>query len=167
MEYFALAHEYGHHVGRHGQSGTSENADGSGSEELGADMFARAISMRIGSESNPQNLFAMSGVGAVALLGILDLVTRSEAIIKTGSDESIGSGAHPPLRHRIEVIAQLDVSAPDDYQVMFADMRSCFLAIIEQLWVVLRPGYLLLFAEGLRPHSMGGDFRKWSSRIER
>jgi hypothetical protein len=165
MEWFAIAHEYGHQVGQHGQSASSEQSQGAMNQELEADVFARAVSMRLGSERDPQNLYAMSGVGAVALLGMLELVQRARAILDTGLDELPSLGTHPVLEKRIEAIASLDQHAPEDYQHAFVDMRMCFLAIAKNLWPVLRPGYFMLHEKGLRPQSTSDEFQQWSRRL--
>lgn len=165
MEWFAMAHEYGHHVAEHVRSRSGGDAEDSVTHELNADCFARAISMRIGSEREPQNYFAMSGVGAVALLGALELVTRARTVIETGEDKPFESRTHPSLERRIDAIAALDGNAPEDWRIAFADIRACFMAIFEGVWLALRPGYLRLHADGIRPQPQGSDFEQFSVRL--
>jgi hypothetical protein len=59
VELFALAHEYGHHVMRHGVTDTSEDTTDHFFEEHQADIFARSASLEIGSREMPPNFYAM------------------------------------------------------------------------------------------------------------
>jgi hypothetical protein len=68
VELFALAHEYGHHVMRHGITNSSEETADPFIEEHQADIFARGASLAIGSRENPPNFYAMFGVGGVIIL---------------------------------------------------------------------------------------------------
>jgi hypothetical protein len=162
VELFALAHEYGHHVMRHGVSDTSEGITDSFVEEYQADIFARSACLAIGSRENPPNFYAMSGTGGVIILGALDLVRRAKAVLKTGSDQTTPRDRHPPFSDRIAHIGLLDqqLSLPEQRQGA-AIMRQCFVEIIEVIWETVRPDIVKLYAEGVRPTESTSDPGGW------
>ena len=86
VEIFALAHEYGHHAMRHGVTDSSDQVVDALVEEHQADLFARSVSMAIGSREVPPNFYAMSGTGGVIILVALELVKRAKAVLETGQD---------------------------------------------------------------------------------
>lgn len=165
MEWFVMAHEYGHHVADHARSGSSEESEGNKAQELEADVFARGVSMRLGAERTPQNFFAMAGVGAVVILASLELIGRARSVLDTGKVSSASSETHPPFIERLKAMEVLDETAPIDMRSAFADVRVCFLEIIEGLWSILQPGYLRLHADGLRSQLVEHDFDRSMKRL--
>jgi hypothetical protein len=162
VELFALAHEYGHHVMRHGVADTSEVTADSFVEEHQADIFARSVCLAIGSRETPPNFYAMSGTGGVIILGALDLVRRAKAVLKTGKDQTTPRDRHPPLTDRIAHIGLLDqhLLLPEQRQGA-AIMRQCFVEIIEVIWETVRPNIVKLHEEGLRPIEGAPDPGGW------
>ena len=161
MELFAIAHEYGHHALRHGEF-TSTDADHDGFQhEYEADTFARAASAAIGSRSEPPNLYAMSGVGAVLVLGSLDLVRRAQSVLLNGDSRAVPSTTHPALKDRIQNIALLDGNAPPDYQEAYRDLRDCFLTILDNVWSDIEPVFKRLHVRGLRPNPGSPEAGGW------
>jgi hypothetical protein len=170
MEVFAIAHEYGHHVLRHGMAqSTSEEADHFG-DEHDADLFAQLVSRDIGSRENPPNYYAMSGAGAVVMLGSLELLARVKAVLRTGSDTVPPRERHPPFQKRIEQIALLDQHAPESIRLNFQKLRASFIEILEAVWNEVKPIIEGLHQQGFRPMEDASDPSGWlptsPSRIE-
>lgn len=72
VELFAVGHEYGHHMLKHGQAESEKGEPHA--QEHEADFFARVVSMNIATRSEPPNIFASSGAGGVIMLTVLELV---------------------------------------------------------------------------------------------
>jgi hypothetical protein len=152
MELFVVGHEYGHHVLKHGRIHSSNDDAQRSNFENEADLFARSISMAIGSNSSPPNFVAMSGAGAVIALSSIDLVHRSRRMIDSGADKPVTvDDSHPALTDRIKHISVLDKTAPDDYASAFEDIRSCYTEIFNQVWSELLPLMGSLHSKGIRP----------------
>jgi hypothetical protein len=161
MELFAIAHEYGHHVLRHGEFTSTDATHNGFRHEYEADTFAQAASAAIGSRSEPPNPYAMSGVGAVLVLGGLDIVHRAKSVLLDGDSRLAPSTKHPPLKDRIQNIALLDANTPPDYQEAYRDLRDCFLTILDNLWADIEPVFKRLHARGLRPNPGSPDPDGW------
>jgi hypothetical protein len=151
IECFAVAHEYGHHALEHGVSHSSEDISDHFKDEHDADSFARGISIVIGMQEKPENFLAICGAGGVIILGMLDLVRRTRAVLETGSDVYTPRDRHPPYRERIAEFARLD--PPGGIGVVSKEMRSNVAAIIEAIWEEVRPFAISLYEEGFRPPS--------------
>ncbi|MGJ4939304.1 hypothetical protein ACQR1W_01920 [Bradyrhizobium sp. HKCCYLS1011] len=152
MEWFALAHEYGHHVMKHGQAtSSSEETYNVLRDEHEADIFARAASIALGDRAEPPNLYAMFGVGGVIVLGMMDMVRRARWVLETGADNVSADKSHPPLADRINVFGLLDQMLPEELRPMATDMRNCFLKIIEGIWESVLPAIQQGHRDGVRP----------------
>jgi hypothetical protein len=109
MSLFVIGHEYGHHIAKH-SLGDQVSVDGMNTEsqhqdELVADMLATVLSTSAGQLAERPNWFALSGVGAVIILTVLEYIRRGERILNTGSHEStITRNSHPPLDGRLKVV---------------------------------------------------------------
>lgn len=161
VEIFVLAHEYGHHVMRHGVTDSSAQVANSFVEERQADIFARSACLAIGSRDAPPNFYAMTGTGGVIILGALDLVRRTKAVLKTGQDHVDRSASQPPLRDRIATIALLDQQLPLQQRRAAAEMRGCFIEIMEVIWAAVRWNIVKLHEEGVRPVQGAPDPGGW------
>jgi hypothetical protein len=165
MEQFVVAHEYGHHILKHGDMVSTESKKDIILEEYEADTFARGVSTAIGSWEDPINLYSMSGAGAVIILGALDLVEKAKATLISGSDKVAVSKTHPMFNDRINMLAQNDQFASVEYQEIYNDMRECFMAIFSNIWDEIKPIFYGLHEDGVRPikytmEQSGGFFYK-------
>jgi hypothetical protein len=162
VELFAIAHEYGHHVMMHGVGAdSSEETTDPFVEEHQADIFARSASIAIGSHETEPNFYAMSGTGGVIILGALELVRRAKSVLETGNDQAPPRERHPPLADRIAHIALLDQHLEPQQREAAADMRRCFLEIIEVIWEAVRPHLVELHSRGIRPIAGAPDPGGW------
>jgi hypothetical protein len=130
-------------------------------EEHQADIFARGVCLAIGSQEKPPNFYAMCGIGGVAILGALDLVRRATAVLQSGDDQIKPRERHPPVRDRVAALALLDDHLPLNLRAGAANMRDCFVGIIEVIWEFVRPGIEELYAKGVRPMPNVSDPGGW------
>ncbi|MGU3663928.1 ImmA/IrrE family metallo-endopeptidase [Methylobacterium sp. A49B] len=153
METFAIAHEYGHHVLRHGQSESTEDKADHLQDEHEADVFGHMISYKIWSNPQKVNPFAVTGVGAVLMLGLIDLVARAKNLLRTGLDQSPPRKRHPPFRERIDVISVASTRyMPEEVSRPAQIMRDAFMEIIELIWTQIKPSIIKMREEGARPN---------------
>ncbi|MFZ1427402.1 MAG: hypothetical protein WAS21_11575 [Geminicoccaceae bacterium] len=156
MELFAIAHEYGHHVLGHGRVASSDQQEGCLAQEFDADLFARSICLAVkenpsASEDNSEpNFYAYSGVGAVIILGLLEVVRRASTVLATGSKKFQSRLTHPPYEERIKAIGTIDKFLPPDIQPAALHARICFEAIIDLLWKAMLPHFESMYAYGIR-----------------
>jgi len=149
MEVFAIAHEYGHHALNHGFT-TSANDEGPLDQEHDADMFARSISLVIGSKE--ESYFLSSAVGAPLILAAIELVARARAVLATGQDHLSNSETHPPVAERIRLIDDGDSThLPSEIADGFIGIRRSVLDVLDAIWAEVRPVIESFHAEGLRP----------------
>jgi len=157
VELFSIGHEYGHHVLAHGLVDSTAVEEDAFDQEHGADIFGQTMCM-LGAIDKPMyDVYAMSGVGAVLILGSLDLVRRASAVLRTGADIAPPREHHPPFRDRIDYIGRLDAIAPEVIRPELATRRSAFCEILEMIWVEVRPHILKLHHEGMRPTGSTSD----------
>lgn len=163
LELFAVSHEVGHHVCEHGAMESSEDRADMLAQEHEADIFARLISIGIGAEDEPQNYFAIAGVGGVVLLGSLELVRRAKAVLGSYEDSSDASHAatHPPFAERIAAIAILDEKLPGNLETSAPAMRAHFLGILEVIWELTLPEITRIRDAGMRPKTMAESGADW------
>jgi hypothetical protein len=161
IEVFAVAHEYGHHVLRHGRVLGTDVVEDRVGQEREADTFARAVSMYLALQDEVPNLYMASGAGGVLILGVLVLIRRCRAILETGTEVVEPTGTHPPFDERIAVIAAADELAPNDVREGFADCRTSVAAILETVWAEVSPAIYELHRKGIRPMSGDVDVGGW------
>lgn len=148
MELFAVAHEYGHHVLQHGVVESSEPSGDVTTMEHEADGFARIISIQIGKNHESPNLFALSGVGAVLMLGALDLARRTRHVLETGNTEFPPREIHPPLQERISYVGLFDQWLPEEKREQIATIRDNALKMVEAIWAATEPRFLEMHVPG-------------------
>lgn len=166
MELFAVAHEYGHHVLRHGVVESSSPTGDDTMMEHDADGFARKVSMMIGCNSESPNPFAFSGAGAVLMLGALDLVRRTEHVLEAGDTEFPPSEIHPPLHERVAHVGSFDRLAPESLREQSAAMRGDLLEMVETIWAAMEPMFLSMHQKGeIKLEARGKARVDWFSLI--
>ena len=161
MELFAVAHEYGHHIFEHGGSESSDAMRDDFKDEHEADIFGRLICLKEGLSVEPPNLYAASGVGAVLMLGALELVRRVRALLETGVPVAEPRKSHPPLKDRLLAIAGADEFAHEADRPIFEDLRSCAERIIDMVWEFAEPAIRGLHKAGARPQPTSSDVGGW------
>jgi hypothetical protein len=150
MERFSLAHEYGHHIAEHGRRevvGAGQDPEAL-VEESEADLFALSLDRYIGTDSNP---FSASGSGAVLLLKCRECVNRVRRIFQTGDDVPPPRTTHPETSDRIAAFDRSDEFAPGHAKRSFKAMREDFAAIVDEVYRRLRPLYVEMYKQGIRP----------------
>lgn len=148
MEFFAVAHEYGHHVLMHGVTASSDDHGDQLEMEHDADGFARMVSLVAGTNAEPANPFAASGGGAVLMLGALDLVRRTTHVLTTGNTQFPARETHPPTAERIKHLGTFDRFVPEDIRPQFGGMRRDLEAVVEAIWTRVEPMFLGMHHEG-------------------
>src|SRR6266567_5251552 len=126
MERFSLAHEYGHHVGKHGKRAAIEvggDAVAVG-QEFEADLFALSVERYVGMRSVQPNPFSASGAGAAFLLKCHECVRRVRQILLSGEDAIQSDGVHPETSDRIAAFDDLDDQLPDTQREHLREMRN-------------------------------------------
>lgn len=153
MERFSLAHEYGHHVGRHGrrmaiEAGGDAHAVG---HEFEADLFALSLERYIGMREERPNLFALSGASAVFLLKCHECVRRVRQIFSTGEDAIQSDGVHPETSERVAAFDGLDHQLPDSQRDDLREMRNSCAAIVDDMYRRLKTVFVAMHKQGPKP----------------
>ena len=160
MEIFVVAHEFGHHALEHGVSDPnqlSSSAPLAPELELDADRYAHMVGVRISLAEQPANCLGLSGAGIVLALSSLELVQKAKQVLQTGSDTLVPSITHPSVHERISAIAQMDEFAPEEIRLPSLVTRSHTREIMERLWLEVRPHFLSLHDQGVRPKAIDGQ----------
>ena len=155
MERFSIAHEYGHHIFRHGTTsglGVGGDPDALGNESE-ADLFALSLDRYIGMNDPSPNRFSASGAAAVALFRLHDCVKRIRQILLTGDDAIQPDGIHPPTSDRIAAFDALDHQFPYPNREHLRKMRLDVATVIDEMYLRLRPAYVKMHEQGVRPLS--------------
>lgn len=162
IEVFALGHEYGHHSMKHGRVTTShESATDPFQDEFDADLFGRNCCIVICSKEDEENFYAVSGAGAVVILGALDLIRRVRAVLETGRDEPPPRSHHPPYPERVSNLAKVDGNLHADNRQQAADYRQFFFDLIEVVWERIKPIIIDYRASGIRPKPDTDEATGW------
>jgi hypothetical protein len=124
VEIFAVAHEYAHHILRHGRLQVASNDSGKDEaarqEEFEADSLAIAIGQLVTGHEPRENFLMLSGVGMVVLLHTLQMLDDARRILGLTPDGVAVAGTHPsaadigggPIR-KIGPVYNVVVEAPE------------------------------------------------------
>jgi hypothetical protein len=106
VEIFVVAHEYSHHLMRHGrllEASTNSGADSRArGEEFEADSIAIMIGQMVTGHLPDENLLMISGAGMVVLLSALDMLARARRLL--GLEVKEDRGSHPSAADRFAMI---------------------------------------------------------------
>jgi hypothetical protein len=150
MEVFAIAHEYGHHALDHGLTTSANEETAFFEQEHAADSFARGISLVIGKDENA--FFLLSGAGGALILGAIELISRTRAILATGQDGLPHSTTHPPVAERIRFMDDADLEhLPKEDAEEFVGVRRSMVDVLNAIWAEAKPVMETFHSEGLRP----------------
>jgi hypothetical protein len=150
MEVFAIADEYGHHALDHGLTTSANEETAFFEQEHAADSFARGISLVIGKDENA--FFLLSGAGGALILGAIELISRTRAILATGQDGLPHSTTHPPVAERIRFMDDADLEhLPKEDAEEFVGVRRSMVDVLNAIWAEAKPVMETFHSEGLRP----------------
>lgn len=152
---FVVAHEYGHHMAAHGLGGAA-GVDGPDrsvqhNQEIEADMLGALVTMKIGDTRN--NFFAISGIGAIVVLKVLDLFRRGSAIISTGKEpDKPLRETHPDLESRVKAIRACGKACieKEHFEVALR-VQNAFMENLDHVWDNCRDELIRLHVEGVKP----------------
>jgi hypothetical protein len=168
IELFAIGHEYGHHALKHGRVTTSDEAATDPFEdEFAADLFGCVCCMVICSKEEEENFYAVSGAGAVVILGALDLIRRVRAVLETGRDEPPSRSHHPPYPERVSNLGKVDAKLHADNRRQAADYRQFCFDLVEAIWERIKPIVIGYHASGIRPNPDPDEATGWLPSRER
>jgi hypothetical protein len=159
MQRVSVAHEYAHHIAGHGE----RQVIGAGgdpyaiSQEFEADLFALSLERHIGYRNPEPNIFSASGVAATLLLKGHDCVRRVRQIFRSGEDKLEQGSTHPGISERIAAFDTLDEQIPDRNRRDFKKMREDFGTILDEVYSKLKPMFVKMHRQGLRPLGSADD----------
>jgi hypothetical protein len=157
VEIFAVAHEYAHHILRHGRlteaSVDAANTDALRKEEFEADKLAILLGQLETGNTEHENLLTVSGAGAVIMLRASEMVANARSILLTGSETKLEPKTHPTISERVDSLDQESLLWPK-HQDHLRDVRKCFDEILQGVWTQLIPIFLSLHEYGVRPIPM-------------
>lgn len=111
MEYFTVAHEFGHHVLSHRSVGDDPKM-----QEFEADAFAVKVCEQLEFEPFPllPNPYTRTGAGASLMLLALEILQSFE---DKKADGSSGNDTHPPVTERIKKISTRNLMQPKQLEM--------------------------------------------------
>lgn len=163
MELFAVAHEFGHHIANHSIGG-EVSADGvdaelSQSMEMEADFIGAVLTAQVAQDETSMNVFALSGLGGVILLSVLDFGRVAHEVLKYGKERDSVSGSHPQLALRVAMIKYTLAQYSDEETRDFIEMvHEQFRQVMEFVWSEGRLAVSKMHEQGVRPREKEGGW---------
>jgi hypothetical protein len=161
MELFIVGHEYGHHIAKH-RLGEEAQALGEDwvarhKKEFEADIYGILLSAEAGQCNERPNWFALTSVGAVIVLTVLELNRQGIKILETGQVEELNTrSSHPDLEERIKATRAATHHFLGDEKFNVAiEMQNAFLGLIELAWIDAKSFLIERHHTGARPHRSG------------
>jgi hypothetical protein len=141
MEIFMVAHEYAHHICKHGrlQSASSESGkdDASRREEFEADTLAIAIGQMVTGHTH-ENVLMLSGVGMVVLLHTLRMLDEARRLLGRSAHGLALHSSHPSVADRIDFVDRQAWLWPE-LDAAFRHFRRAYGNVMEAVWAEIRP----------------------------
>ncbi|GAA3781606.1 hypothetical protein GCM10022225_82510 [Plantactinospora mayteni] len=176
LEYFVLAHEYGHVILSHPDGATRsrsmlpvsdvEALAYSWGEEYDADLFGMLLAYPACSKYF-RLPFEITFMGISLFFDALEIIDRAVALLETGDENILQVGSHPPralrlkhLRANLPHLVEAHPSMSDDIEaaLKLADIQR---KAIDMLWEHCRPTFAgLRKYAGIRAHPKWRIFRK-------
>lgn len=157
IDLFVVGHEYGHHIDGHSLGGTAsvdgENQEEQHQKELNADLIGSLLASCAGQIDERPNWCALTNIGSVAILTVLDLIRQGNHILSKGTDDAPPNRkTHPPLEKRLDVIRKSTTIffGEKDPTVALA-MQKCVYDMLIFIWGHVKTFLLEIHANGTRP----------------
>lgn len=163
METFVLAHEYGHIVGGHlgpavGQKSiigdlSIETIPVDWQHEFEADIIGLEAMLAVQMERGFD--LALSFWGADAFFGCVDVIEKAVSVLMHGEERPWVADTHPPTADRrmmLRYVLSNSLKGTHDSELESAlGLASVVENVIESLWNAVRPQFLQMHANGIRP----------------
>jgi hypothetical protein len=154
MECFIMGHEYGHIIEGHLANrstaaallGNDKVQEYVRSWEQEFDADAVGASLVIDAMRRQRHFdVALSFWGADFFFSCIEIVERGVSIVKTGQENQLTFGSHPPVALRREALRNaLAKSLPEEHAKAAVTLGRTLEQIIEELWSITKPHLLAL-----------------------
>ena len=160
-ELFIVAHEYAHHIRRHGTAVQATvdgiSSDLSKAQELDADYYGGLLTANVGVKQ--RLTFAQYGSASVIALVAVDLLRRTRDVLATGRVMDFNSDTHPPLEARLLNLQRIRYD-PREAEAVLANQGN-FKSIMEGIWSLILPLLKDMHARGIRPLPVVEEEAQW------
>ena len=144
LEIFMMAHEYAHHILKHGrlQSASSDSGKGEDAqrEEFEADALAIAIGQMVTGHQPHENILMLSGVGMVVFLKTLQMLDEARQLLGITANCVASHGSHPAVADRLNHVDRQDWLWPK-LSIEFRHFRCAYCNMMRIVWEEIRPQF--------------------------
>ena len=144
LEIFMVAHEYAHHILRHGRLESASPESGmdqlAHQQEHEADSLAIAISQLVTGNKQHENTLMISGVGMVVLLRSLEMLAQTQRILSISSSNVAIGTTHPSIAARLANIDQQAFLWPTAAEGL-RHFRRAYDNMMQVVWDEIRPQF--------------------------
>jgi len=142
LEIFVVAHEYAHHILKHGRLQSASSDSGKGDvaqrEEFEADSIAIAIGQMVTGHKPHENVLMLSGVGMVVFLHTLQMLDEARRLLGLATGDMTSHGSHPSAADRLDFIDRQKWLWPD-LESQFRHFRRAYGNMMEIVWEEIEP----------------------------
>jgi hypothetical protein len=142
LEVFAIAHEYAHHILKHGRlqaASPDSGKDGAAwEEEFEADTLAIAVSQMVTGHQPNENVLMVSGVGMVVFLNTLRMLDEARQLLGMTAGTVASHGSHPSPADRLNHVDRQEWLWPH-FQAQFRHFRGAYGNMMRLVWEEIRP----------------------------
>ena len=151
IEIFVIAHEYAHHICRHGRlqvaSSESGKDDAARKDEFEADTLAIAIGQMVTGHKEHENILMLSGTGMVVMLHTLRMLDEAGCLLGTMASGLASRSSHPSAADRIDFVDRQAWLWPK-LDPQFRHFRRAYGNMMETVWAEIRPAFENLARQG-------------------